>query len=56
MYVYPWLILVDGWQKTTRYCKAVILQLKISTLKTSKDEDPKDVWVSRLCPKKMVRM
>ena len=27
-YVYLWLIHVDVWQKPTRYCKAIILQLK----------------------------
>ena len=27
-YVYPWLIHVDVWQKTTKFCKAIILQLK----------------------------
>ena len=29
-YVYLWLIHVDGWQKPTQYCKAIILQLKIN--------------------------
>ena len=29
-YVYLWLIHVDVWQKPTQYCKAIILQLKIS--------------------------
>ena len=28
MYVYLWLIYVDVWQKTTKFCKAIILQLK----------------------------
>ena len=27
-YVYLWLIHVDIWQKTTKLCKAIILQLK----------------------------
>ena len=27
-YVYLWLIHVDVWQKPTRFCKAIILQLK----------------------------
>ena len=27
-YIYLWLIHVDGWQKPTQYCKAIILQLK----------------------------
>ena len=28
MYVYLWLILIDVCQKTTKFCKAIILQLK----------------------------
>ena len=28
-YVYLWLIHVDVWQKPTKFCKSVILQLKI---------------------------
>ena len=28
-----WLIHVDIWQKPTQYCKAIIFQLKINTLK-----------------------
>ena len=28
-YVYQWLIHVDVWQKTAKYCKATTLQLKI---------------------------
>ena len=28
-WVYIWLTLVDVWQKTTKFCKAIILQLKI---------------------------
>ena len=27
-YVYLWLIHVDIWQKITKFCKAIILQLK----------------------------
>ena len=27
-WVYLWLILVGVWQKTTKFCKAIILQLK----------------------------
>ena len=27
-WIYLWLILVDVWQKTTKFCKAIILQLK----------------------------
>ena len=30
---YLWLIDVDVWQKSTKFCKAIILQLKISKLK-----------------------
>ena len=29
-YAYLWLIRVDVWQKSTQYCKAIILQLKIN--------------------------
>ena len=32
-YVYLWMIHFDVWQKTTQYCKAVILQLKINKAK-----------------------
>ena len=28
-YVYSWLIHDDVWQKSTQYCKAITLQLKI---------------------------
>ena len=28
MYVYLWLIHVDIWQKPTKFCKAIIYQLK----------------------------
>ena len=28
LYVYLWLIHVEVWQKTTKFCKAIILQLK----------------------------
>ena len=28
IYVYLWLIHVDVWKKTTKFCKAIILQLK----------------------------
>ena len=31
-YVYLWLIHVDVWQKSTQYCKAIILQLKIEKI------------------------
>ena len=29
-HAYLWLIHVDVWQKSTQYCKAIILQLKIN--------------------------
>ena len=29
-YVYIWLVHADVWQKTTQYCKAIVLQLKIN--------------------------
>ena len=32
-YVYLWLIHVAIWQKPIRYCKAIILQLKINKVK-----------------------
>ena len=32
-HVYLWLIDVDVWQKPTKFCKAIILQLKINKLK-----------------------
>ena len=32
-YVYPWLIHFAIRQKSTQYCKAIILQLKINVLK-----------------------
>jgi len=32
IYVYLWLIHVDGWQKPTQYCKAIIFQLKINKI------------------------
>ena len=28
IYAYLWLIHVEVWQKTTKFCKAIILQLK----------------------------
>ena len=31
-YVYLWLIYVDVWQKMTKFCKAIILQLKKKNL------------------------
>ena len=31
-YVYLWLIYVDIWHKSTKYCKAIILQLKINKI------------------------
>ena len=34
--VYLWLILVDVWQKTTKFCKAIILQLKNKEAKKKK--------------------
>ena len=32
-YAHPWLIHVDVWQKTTKFCKAIILQSKNKFLK-----------------------
>ena len=34
-YVHLWLIHVDIWQKTTQYCKAINLQLKINLKKNN---------------------
>ena len=31
-YVYLWLIHVEVWQKATKFCKAIILQLNINEL------------------------
>ena len=31
--VYLWLILVDVWQKTTKFCKTIILQLENKLIK-----------------------
>ena len=39
-YVYLWLIHVDVCQKPTQYCKAIILQLKISKLKKRERLNP----------------
>ena len=33
IYVYLWLIHVKVWQETTKFCKAIILQLKNKILK-----------------------
>jgi len=33
IYVYLWLIHVEIWQKTTKFCKAIILQLKNKYIK-----------------------
>ena len=35
-YVYLWLIHADIWQKTTKFCKAIILQLKNKFFKNKK--------------------
>ena len=35
-----WLIHVDTWQKPTRHCEAIILQLKINELKKKKQVGP----------------
>ena len=39
--VYLWLIPVDVWQKPTKFCKAIILQLKINAFKWLKKKDLK---------------
>ena len=35
-YVYLWLIHVDVWQKITKFCKAIILQLKNKVARSGK--------------------
>ena len=35
-YVHLWLIHVDVWQKTTKFCKEIIHQLKMNKLKKIK--------------------
>ena len=40
-YVHLWAIHVDVWQKPTQYCKTIILQLKINTLKKKKEDKEK---------------
>ena len=39
MYVYLWLIHVDIWQKPTKFCKAIILQLRNNKFKIKKRKD-----------------
>ena len=34
-YVYLWLIHIEVWQKTTKFCKALILQLKKKKIRVS---------------------
>ena len=36
-YEYLWLIHVDIWQKPTKFCKAIILQLKINKFKKTQN-------------------
>ena len=35
IYIYLWLIHVEVWQKTTEFCKAIILQLKKQNKQTT---------------------
>ena len=42
IYVYLWLTHVDVWQKTTKLCKAIILQLKNKLIFKNKSNDPKN--------------
>ena len=37
-YVYLWLIHADVWQKSTQYCRVIILQLKIKKLIIKKEK------------------
>ena len=39
IYVYLWLIHIEVWQKTTKICKAIILQLKKSSLERNKSSE-----------------
>ena len=39
--VYLWLTDVDVWQKPTKFCKAIILQLNINKLKKKKNMETK---------------
>ena len=39
-YVYLWLIHVDGWQKPTKRCKAIILQLKNKEIEYNQYPNP----------------
>ena len=41
VYIYLWPIHVDGWQKPTQYCKAIILQLKINKFLKKYEGGPK---------------
>ena len=55
-YVYLWLIHAEVWQKTTEFCKAIILQLKITIffLKEEKLEKKKAnivIILAHSCPK-----
>ena len=43
IYVSLWLIHVDVWQKTTKFCKEIILQLK-SKLKRKRKENNLETW------------
>jgi len=41
IYVYLWLVHVEVWQKTTKFCKAIILQLK---KKRKRERHPRTDW------------
>ena len=43
-YVYQWLVHVDIWQKTTKFCKAIILQLKKMTHEKNKLKNGKNKY------------
>ena len=45
-YVHLWLIHVDVWKKTTKFCKAIILQLKINKFKKCCHEYPCDILLN----------
>ena len=39
--VYLWLIHTDVWQKSTQYCKAIILEVEINRLKEYQNKEYK---------------
>ena len=52
-WVYLWLILVDVWQKTTKFCKEIILQLKKIKWQKKKKRIHVSTTFIRVLPSKM---